>query len=70
MGDYIEQGGDITLDIAEGLETAGSIAVEATDGEVRDSVMEMVDRHSFGVFDGAMESTINDQEQALQEQLD
>lgn len=69
MGDYIEKGGDITLDIAEGMETAGSIAVEAADGEVRDSVMEMVDRHSFGVFDGAMESTINDQEQALREQL-
>ena len=52
MGDYIEKGGDITLDIAEGLETAGSVAVEAADGDVRDSVMEMVDRHSFGVFDG------------------
>lgn len=69
MGDYIEKGGDITLDIAEGLETAGSIAVEAADGDVRDSVMEMVERHSFSVFDGAMESTINDQEQALREQL-
>lgn len=70
MGDYIEQGGDITLDIAEGMETAGAVAIEATDGQVRDSVMEMVDRHSFGVFDGAMQSTISDQEQALQEQLD
>lgn len=69
MGDYVEQGGDITLDIAEGLETAGAVAIEAADGEVRDSVTEMVDRHSFGVFDGALQSTISDREQALQEQL-
>src|SRR3546814_1162240 len=46
MGDYIEQGGDITLDIAAGLETAGSIAVEAADGDVRDSVMERSEEHT------------------------
>jgi hypothetical protein len=47
VGDWVEEGGDITLDVAEGIETVASVAVEAADGDVRDSVSEMVDRHSF-----------------------
>ena len=69
VGDWIEEGGDITQDVLDGVETVASTAVSAAEGEVRDSVMEMVDRHSFGVFDGALQSEIADREQALRDQL-
>lgn len=69
VGDWVEAGGDITQDVLDGVETVAATAVSAADGEVRDSVMEMVDRHSFGVFDGALASEIGDREQALRDQL-
>lgn len=69
VGDWVEQGGDITQDVLDGVETVAATAVSGADGEVRDSVMEMVDRHSFGVFDGALQNEINSQEQALEDQL-
>lgn len=69
VGDWVEAGGDFTRDALEGVETVAATAVSAADGEIRDSVMEMVDRHSFGVFDGALASEIDDRERALREQL-
>lgn len=69
VGDWIERGGELTRDFLEGVESVASMAISAADGSVRDSFVEMVDRHSFGVFDGAMASQIADQEQALRDQL-
>jgi hypothetical protein len=69
VGDWLEAGGDFTQDVLDGVETVAATAASAADGEIRDSVMEMVDRHSFGVFDGALQSGIDGREQALRDRL-
>ncbi|NZA25945.1 hypothetical protein H0E84_06070 [Luteimonas sp. SJ-92] len=69
VGDWVEAGGDFTRDALEGVETVASVAVSAADGEVRDSMLEMVERHSFGVFDDSLGAEIGDREQALRDRI-
>ncbi|WP_408953619.1 hypothetical protein [Lysobacter sp. Hz 25] len=71
LGDLVEQGGDLAADATDAIETGVATSIEAgLEPETIPSVLEMVDRHSFGVFDDSMASHIDSEEAALREQLD
>ncbi|MEI2455452.1 hypothetical protein [Lysobacter firmicutimachus] len=71
LGDLVEQGGDVAADATDAIETGVATAIEAgLEPDTIPSVLEMVDRHSFGVFDDSMASHIGGQEAALRERLD
>lgn len=70
LGDLIEQGGDIAADATDAIETGVATALEAgLEPDTVPSVLAMVDRHSFGVFDDSMASHIGTEEAALRDQL-
>lgn len=70
LGDLVEQGGDIAADATDAIETGVATALEAgLEPDTLPSVLEMVDRHSFGVFDDSMASHIGNEEAALRDQL-
>jgi hypothetical protein len=80
LGDVVDQiseaPGDLVRDTGRTISEWNrdiAVAIATVDqglsGDVRDSVTEMVDRHSFPVFDDSLGNEIDAREQALREQL-
>ena len=68
-GDLVRETGRTIHEWNRDIAVAIATVDQALSGEVRDSVTEMVERHSFGVFDDSLGNEVNEREAALREQL-